>query len=364
MTAIHRTDMTRLLTSTKRRVQALLLAMAVLTACGTRTAAPGTERYFEATPITLPGGSGGIGFDDLGFSLELGRVLVPAGRTGNLDLVDPGSLEVSTITGFSSDATYGGGHSQGTTSVDGALGMLFAIDRTKMQLIVVDPAAQKIVGSVGLASGPDYIRYVPTTSELWITEPDTEQIEAFSLTNRRTAVHAGFISIKGGPESLVIDTSVQRAYTHLWNNQTVAIDVNNRSVVAQWPNGCSGGSRGIALDARLGFLFTGCAEGKATVVDIRSGHLLASLSVDSGVDVIAYNPDVAHLYVPSASSGAVSILGVSKSGQLTLLGTAIAGKGSHCVTTDNLGQAWVCDPDHGRLMVVKDPFASTIRSTP
>src|SRR5215217_6700250 len=37
-------------------------------------------------PVPLPGGGGGIGFDDLNFSPGLHRLLVPAGRSGNLDL--------------------------------------------------------------------------------------------------------------------------------------------------------------------------------------------------------------------------------------------------------------------------------------
>ena len=41
------------------------------------------------TSIEIPGGSAGIGFDDLRFAPASGRVLVPAGRTGVLALVDP-----------------------------------------------------------------------------------------------------------------------------------------------------------------------------------------------------------------------------------------------------------------------------------
>jgi hypothetical protein len=39
--------------------------------------------------IQIPGGSAGIGFDDLRYSPSLKRVLVPAGRTGMFVLIDP-----------------------------------------------------------------------------------------------------------------------------------------------------------------------------------------------------------------------------------------------------------------------------------
>src|SRR5262245_36748624 len=46
---------------------------------------------------SLPGGDKGIGFDDLRYSPALHRVLVPAGRTGTLDLVDPDTMNVTSI---------------------------------------------------------------------------------------------------------------------------------------------------------------------------------------------------------------------------------------------------------------------------
>src|SRR5713226_8864573 len=63
----------------------------------------------ELTPIALPGGEGGIGFDDLGFSASLRKVIVPAGRTGTLDLVDPETREVVSIRGLARSRTFRGG---------------------------------------------------------------------------------------------------------------------------------------------------------------------------------------------------------------------------------------------------------------
>src|SRR5262249_20928756 len=162
------------------------------------------------------------------------------------------------------------------------------------------------------------VRYVKATNELWITEPDSEQIEIFTLSPNKTPVHAAFITVKGGPESLVIDGTRGRAYTHLWSGATVAIDLKSRTVVAEWPNGCRD-SRGIALDEKQGFLFAGCAEGKAVVLDVKAdGRQLSSVNFGSGVDVISYNPTLKHLYVPGASSATMGILAVSTDGKLSL----------------------------------------------
>jgi hypothetical protein len=311
--------------------------------------------------LNLPDGGGGIGFDDLRFDPTLGKLLIPAGRTGKVDLVDPSSQVVTPIAGFSTQPGFKGGHDDGPTSADAGRGLIFVTDRTAQRLDAVDPAAHAIVATAALASSPDYVRYVAPTGELWVTEPDREQIEVFGLSSDATTslVRLGTIAVKGGPESMIIDPGRGRAYTHLWGGATVAIDLNSRTQVAQWSNGCDG-SRGIALDAAHGWLFAGCAEGKAVVLDVdHNGQQLASLAVGAGVDVIDYNPTLEHLYLPGASSATMAILGVSATGALSLLGTVATAQGAHCVVADNQHHAWVCDPKHGQLLQVTDPFPAT-----
>jgi DNA-binding beta-propeller fold protein YncE len=307
----------------------------------------------------MPGGSGGIGFDDLGFASGIRKVLAPAAATGNLDLIDPDTMQVTPIGGFSgSEGRFRGGHGDGTTSADEGRGLLFAIDRTSGQLDVVDPAAKAIVAWAKLGGSPDYVRWVDATGEVWVTEPDSDVIEVFSIAPgaKPTPVHSTNIAVQGGPESLVIDATRKKAFTHLWHGSSVVIDLATHKPIATWPNGC-GGSRGIAIDSKRGFLFAGCAEGRLVVMDIdHDGKQLGSVSAGSGVDVISYNANLAHAYVPGSSSATMAFVGVAASGAPTVLGTVPTAHGAHCVTADDRANAWVCDPDRGQLLVFKDSY--------
>jgi outer membrane protein assembly factor BamB len=240
------------------------------------------------TPLAFPGGESGIGFDDMGFAPSIHKVLVPAGRPGNLDLIDPDTKQVTAVGGFSSRASFGGGHGQGVTSADEGRGLLFATDRDAKQLDVIDPKTQSVIGTAPLASGPDYVRHVSTTGEAWVTEPSAARIEVFSLPQNGALkpAHVDFISIPDGPESLIIDNKRGRAYTHLWTDTTLVINLKSRKIAQRWKNGCSG-SRGIAMDNARGFLFVGCDEGKLTVLDLNTGAQLGNASSGSGVDIIA-----------------------------------------------------------------------------
>jgi DNA-binding beta-propeller fold protein YncE len=312
-------------------------------------------------PIALPGGQGGIGFDDLTFAPDLKKLLVPAGRSGNLDLIDPATRQIVPIAGFSAQGQFAKGHGEGTTSADAGRGLIFATDRTALKLVVLDPTTKTAVAKADLASGPDYVRWVAPTGEIWVTQPDKDRIEIFSLpaSGPPVPVHKEFLAVPGGPESLIVDAAHGRAYTHLWKSTTLAIDLKSRAIVARWPNGCVG-SRGIALDAGRGFLFAGCAEGKAAVLDVnKNGAVLSTLKAGSGVDIIAYSSRLGHLYLPGGTSGTMAVLGVSKAGKLSLLSTVKTARGAHCAAADDLHQVWVCDPDHGRLLLVNDTYPAS-----
>jgi hypothetical protein len=302
---------------------------------------------------------GGIGFDDLRFAPELRRVLVPAGRTGQLGLVEPRSLKLSAIGGFAGAALpFTGGHEQGVTSADEGQGYLFATDRTSRRLYVIEPRRQRVLASGPLAASPDYVRYVASRNEIWVTEPEREQIEIFAgpTDAHPTPAHLGVVRVAGGPESIQVDERRQRVFTHLWRSKTVAIGIAERAILTTWANGCKG-SRGIAEDVEQGFLFVGCTEGRVTTLDVdRDGALRGSIAAPGGVDIIAYNEILHHVYAPGSDSGQLSVLLVASDGGLKEIGNLPIERGSHCVAADDQRQLWLCDPFRGRLLVTKDTF--------
>jgi DNA-binding beta-propeller fold protein YncE len=310
----------------------------------------------DGVPVGLPGGAPGIGFDDLRYSAELHRVLVPAARAGTLALVDPDSLSIATVGGFSAGASYDGGHDFGATSVDGGRGLLYVTDRTSQLLSAVDPIAGAIVASVSLGSTPDYVRYVAPTDELWVTEPASSRIEIFTATSLRPVAA---ISVANGPESLVIDARHGRAYTHRWEATTLVLDVATRAQVAEWTNGCAA-SRGLAIDEQRALFFVACLEGTVSVLDAaHDGRVLSTIARGAGYDVIGYDPTLGHLYLAGTACACLVVLGVSSSGTLSLLGRYAATGSSHCATADERGHAWVCDPDGGRVLRMDDPYPAS-----
>ena len=310
-------------------------------------------------PVALPNGDPGISFDDLRYAPGIKKVLAPAGRSGNLDLVDPTTLDVVPISGFSASATFKAGHSAGTTSADEGGGKLFAIDHETQSLRVIDPSTNSMVGMAKLAGMPDYVRWVESSGEIWVTEPYTG-LEVLSIGSGATPAHAATIAVSGGPEGIAVDNTRGRVYTDSFTGKTYAVDITQRAVVETWANGCSGLSLGVALDETRGFVFVACQAGSIVVLDaVHGGSKLGESTQGSGLDIISYNSNLHHLYVPGSMSGDLSILGISMSGIPTILDTIATVPGSNEVTADEFGNAWVADSTGGQLLKVSDPYPAT-----
>lgn len=306
--------------------------------------------------IKIPGGAQGIGFDDIGYAAALGRVTVPSGATGNLVLIDPKTRALTTISGVTRSSGPGAAHDEGTTSAVYADGFLLASDHDPAEVVVIDASSKKVVERAALESGPDYIRFVASRHEVWVTEPGKHQIQVFQWSRAAKPMLSKetTISVPGGPESLVIDDQQDRAYTNQWSSKTVEISLSAHRLLAEWPNTCHA-SRGLALDHVHDHLFVACSEGKVvTLSPAGRGKVLSTAAAGAGIDIISYSPRLHHLYVPGARAATLTIFNVSAGGALQALAVYKTAKGAHCVTDDDDGGVFVCDPQAGSILEIRD----------
>jgi hypothetical protein len=319
-----------------------------------------SEGGLPVIPVPLPNGAPGIGFDDLRYAPLLKKVLAPAGRSGNLDLVDTDTLVVTAIGGFSTSSTFmTGSHSSGCTSADEGAGPLYAIDHETQSVRVVDAASKTIVSSTMLAGAPDYVRWVASSNEIWVTEPMTG-MEILTVPSGGAPAHAAMITVAGGPEAIAVDDTRHRVYTNSFVGTTYAIDIPTRAIVETWTNGCMGLSLGLALDEARGFLFVACSGGEIVVLDAaHGGAKLGQIMFNADFDILAYSASLHHLYVPGGTSADLFIVAVSDAGAPSLLGKAPTAQGSKEVTSDDRGNVWVADQAGGRLLKIVDTFPAT-----
>ncbi|MDA3912874.1 hypothetical protein [Oleiagrimonas sp.] len=306
--------------------------------------------------LQLNGSGKMLDLDDMIYAPSMHRVLVPAAQSGALVLINPATQH---MTHWNHVVPGGSGAERddaGTTSAAVGSGFVFVSDHKDQELVALNPQTHQPVARARLASGPDYVRYVATLKQVWVTEPGASQIERFQV---RGGAHpmlsrVGAVAVNGGPESLVIDARRGMAYTNQWKSHTLEISLHHPALKASWANTCRG-SRGLALDAADGVLLVGCKEGKVVALDPASdGKILGHAKVGAGVDIIAWNPVLRHVYAPGARSATLSVLTMDPRGRLKRVATAPAAPHAHCVTTDGRRHVYVCDPAAGAVISYTD----------
>lgn len=176
-----------------------------------------------------------IHFGEPAFAPGLRKVILPGGDTRKVALVDADTQDTQIVTGFRESDRSSAGPDEGVSSADACRGLIYVTDATADLLYVVEPLSKRIVASVAVASRPDHVRFVTGANEIWVTEPDSQRIEIFALPARPIPrpMHARFITVAGGPESLQIDPTRGRAYANLSAGTTLCINISNDKTVGR-----------------------------------------------------------------------------------------------------------------------------------
>jgi hypothetical protein len=314
-------------------------------------APPGASGGPKADLSVELGGGSSVGFDDLTYSARLDRVVVAAPDTGKVHLVNPSTFEVQ---------TFGSALFKSPGTGDEGQGLLFVGDRANDQVLVLDPADGAVRSVANAGGGVDYVRYVEGRGEVWVTEPVRGGIEIFPVASDGTLGTATFFTTAGWPEGLTIDAANGVALIHRGSGElaTIALETHTESAIAtQCP-----GMHGIpARDSGRGLFFAGCGDTAEVVAVKRDGSLSVSSRhrAEGRTTVLGYSEALHHFYLRADPGVPITVLGVSSTGGLEMLGTLDATQRGHAMATDGAGHLFVTDTGGGSLLRFTDPYPRT-----
>ena len=307
-----------------------------------------------ATTISLPGGPP-VGMDFLTYDRTTNRVWVPAGNTGNVDVIDVSTGKVSAIGGFATAPPRKPGRPRmGPSSATVGEGVVWIGNRGNNQISGYDAKTLAAKGVVQLPSMPDGLAYSKTTHELWATTPGDKTI-TIARVDGKTPGPLATIKLEGAPEGYAVDDTRGLFYTNLEDrDRTLVIDIKTRKVIGNWPAGCgSEGPRGLALDTVHRWLFVACTNGMETLDLRHDGKLLGRITTGAGVDNPEYDARKRLLFIASGADGELVIAHVDDAGVPHKTVSVPTAKGARNPVLDAHGSVYVEDALNGRLLVVE-----------
>jgi DNA-binding beta-propeller fold protein YncE len=199
----------------------------------------------SSAAIPLPGGPP-VGMDYLAFDAANGRVWVPAGNTGRVDVVDARTRKVTAVEGFpTAPSPRPGRPAMGPSSATVASDVVWVGNRADRKLCAIDRRGLQRRGCLQLGSMPDGVAYVAATGELWVTTPRDHTVTVVAAAVPGAAVAdaglaaAATIAIDGDPEGYAVDDAHGIFYTNVEDkDRTLAIDVRTHAIKATFHPGC------------------------------------------------------------------------------------------------------------------------------
>jgi DNA-binding beta-propeller fold protein YncE len=313
-----------------------------------------------ATPslkaVALPAVRARAAVDYIAYEPGRERVWVPVANTGSVDVFDIATRTFTRIDGFTTSEleVKGSKRTMGPSAVSIGDGFAYVGNRATQEVCSVSTSTLAIGTCLKLPSPTDGVAYVASAKEVWVTTPRVQAIAVLDASKPEALVSKATVKLDGAPEGYALDEGRGLFFTNLEDrNKTVVIDVKSHKSRATWSLDCSNdGPRGIAADAKRGFVFVACTDQVLVLDSGRNGAKLAMLDAGGGVDNVEWLEARQLLYVAAGKAATLTVAHVDDRGQLSVVARSATADGARNGVADASGNAYVVDRANARLLVL------------
>src|ERR1019366_4220805 len=152
-------------------------------------------------------------------------------------------------------------------------------------VVVFDRSTLATVATIPAGTNPDGIIFEPATKTVWAFNGRSKDVTVIDAATRKVVAT---IPLPGKPEFAVVDGKGTLFNNIEDKNEIVRLDARANKITAEWPSGCDSPS-GLAFDVAGARLFLVCDGKKMSVVDSKTGKVLANAAIGVGPDAAGWN---------------------------------------------------------------------------
>lgn len=319
--------------------------------------APDRAAGYTVSTLVLPGATpDGVFMDYLLYDPTTHAVWVPAGNSGNVDVVDTATGKVTPIVGWATQQVDFHGHSRviGPSAASLGEGVVYVGNRGDQSVCAVDDQKLERRACGKLDAMPDGVAYVAKTKEVWVTTPRDRSIR---ILDARTLKQKARIAFDGDPEGFAVDSARGRFYANLEDKDaTLAIDLASHKTVATWQPKCGErGPHGLRFDPVTGLLFVACSTKVEALNAAHDGAIVGSADTGDGVDDLDYAAHTRTLYAAASRAGTLTIVAVAPKGAMTVRAVVPTRPGARNGVVDATGKVYIAHSRGSELVVAHPP---------
>ncbi len=246
------------------------------------------------TRIALPGVYGRI--DHFGWDTKRGLLIVSALGNDTVEIVGNWK-RLHTIAGLE--------RPQASVYIPGV--DRIAVSNQSGKLRFFDAATYALIQTVdfGTDANADNMRYDPASKRLYVGYGSGSR-GALAVVDPAAMERVNEYQLGTHPESFQLEANGPRIFVNLPGQGSIGVIDRTTGAVTKWKVPDHTNVHAMALDERGQRLFTaGLQPGRLTVVDTRSGTVVATLPCVLGVDDLWYDAERKRIYAPG--SGAIDV---------------------------------------------------------
>lgn len=195
---------------------------------------------------------------------------------------------------------------------------------------IFDLKTLKVIGQVKTGTNPDAILYESASRLVFTFNGRSKDATAFDAV---TGKLAGTIALGGKPEFAATD-SKGKVYVNIEDmNEVAEIDSWRLAVMRQLPLDTCEEPSGIAFDPEHQRIFSGCHNKVMTILDVKTGKVIATVPIGEGVDGNGFDPGT-KLAFSSNGDGTLTVVRESSPGKYEVAETVTTQRGSRTMAID------------------------------
>lgn len=195
---------------------------------------------------------------------------------------------------------------------------------------IFDPKTLQVIGTAKTGERPDAIIYDPASKRVFTFNAGSKSSTAIDAAAGNVA---GEIPVGGKPEFAAAD-GTGHVYVNIEDTAEIMdIDSKNLKELHRWKlTGCEEPS-GLAMDVKSRRLFSTCGNKVMKIVNADNGQVVASVPIGSGVDAAAFDPADA-LAFSSNGEGTLTVVHEDSPDKFTVKGNVPTKRGARTMALD------------------------------
>jgi DNA-binding beta-propeller fold protein YncE len=197
-------------------------------------------------------------------------------------------------------------------------------------ITMFDIKTLKTLGQAKAGANPDAIICDPASGRVFAFNHKGGDVTALSADSGKVL---GTLALGGSPEFAATDNQ-GCVYVNIEDkNEVVAFMASTLLIKARWPLSPGESPTGMALDRKNMRLFIGCHNNRLIVLDARTGKIVTTLPIGSGVDANGFDP-ATNLVFSSNGDGSLTVVHEDSMDKFSVVGTVTTAPGARTMALD------------------------------